>query len=100
MADKQRVEVEILGQRYPIRSEASPDYVRQLAGYVDKRARAIRGDATGQDPVKVLALTALYIADEFFRIRDERGELDKDQKDVTARLGAMRQLLDAVVPDR
>jgi cell division protein ZapA len=100
MAEKQRVDIEILGQKYPIRSEAAPEYVRQLAGFVDRRAREIRGDAAGQDPVRVLALAALDITDELFRMRDERKEQDVDQKDVSARLGALRQLLDAVVPER
>ena len=58
------------------------------------------GDAAGQDPVRVLALAALDITDELFRLRDERKEQDVDQKDVSARLGALRQLLDAVVPER
>jgi cell division protein ZapA (FtsZ GTPase activity inhibitor) len=50
MPEKQRVDIEILGQKYPIRSDAGPEYVRQLASFVDKRARQIRGDAPGQDP--------------------------------------------------
>jgi cell division protein ZapA len=100
MAEKQRVDIEILGQKYPIRSDAAPDYVRRLAAFVDRRAREIRGDAAGQDPVRVLALTALDITDELFRLRDERQDEDVDHKDVSARLGALRQLLDAVVPDK
>ncbi|HME93231.1 MAG TPA: cell division protein ZapA [Methylomirabilota bacterium] len=100
MAEKQRVDIEILGQKYPIRSEEAPDYVRQLASFVDRRAREIRGDAPGQDSVRVLALAALDITDELFRLRDERKEQDVDQKDVSARLGALRQLLDAVVPEK
>ena len=100
MAEKQRVDIEILGQKYPIRSEEAPDYVRQLASFVDRRAREIRGDAPGQDSVRVLALAALDITDELFRLRDERKEQDVDQKDVSARLGALRQLLDAVVPGK
>ena len=100
MAEKQRVDIEILGQKYPIRSEEAPDYVRQLASFVDQRAREIRGDAPGQDSVRVLALAALDITDELFRLRDERKEQDVDQKDVSARLGALRQLLDAVVPEK
>ena len=99
MAEKQRVDIEILGQKYPIRSEAAPDYVRKLATFVDGRAREIRGEASG-DPARVLALTALDVADELFRLREERKEQDVDHKDVTARLGALRQLLDAVVPEK
>jgi cell division protein ZapA len=100
MAEKQRVDIEILGQKYPIRSEATPEYVRKLAAYVDGRAREIRGDAASQDQVRVLALTALDMADELFRLREERRDQAVDHKDLSARLGAVRQLLDAVVPER
>jgi cell division protein ZapA len=100
MAEKQRVDIEILGQKYPIRSEATPEYVRKLAAYVDGRAREIRGDSASQDQVRVLALTALDMADELFRLRDERRDQAVDHKDLSARLGAVRQLLDAVVPER
>jgi cell division protein ZapA len=100
MPEKQRVDIEILGQKYPIRSEAAPEYVRGLASFVDKRAREIRGDSSGQDPVRILALAALDITDELFRLREERREEDVDHKDVSARLGALRQLLDAVVPEK
>jgi len=95
MAEPRRVDVEILGQRYAIRSEAPPDYVRQLVAYVEKRVQEIRGDTPGQDATKVLVLTALDITDELFRLRDEQGKGDID---VTARLGALIKLLDAVVP--
>jgi cell division protein ZapA len=100
MAEKQRIEIEILGQKYPIRSDAGAEYIRQLASFVDRRAREIRGDAPGQDPARVLALAALDISDELFRLREEHKEQDVDHKTVTARLGALRQLLDAVVPER
>ena len=100
MAEKQRVDIEILGQKYPIRSEAGADWVRQLASFVDRRARDIRGDSSGQDAVRVLALTALDITDELFRLRDERKDQEVDHKDVSARLGALRQILDAVVPEK
>src|SRR5262249_29345817 len=97
MAEKNRVDVEILGQKYTIRTEASPEYVRELAGYVEQRVREIRGDGPAQDPVKLLALAALYITDELYRVKDERTVAEKD---TSARLGALNQLLDSVVPDR
>jgi cell division protein ZapA len=97
MSEKSRVEVEILGQKYTIRSEAAPQYVRELATYVERRAKEIRNSGAGPDPVKVLALTALYITDDLFRARDERATADKD---AGARLGALRQLLDSAAAER
>jgi cell division protein ZapA len=93
MAEPRRVDVEILGQRYAIRSDAPPDYVKQLVSYVEKRVKEIRGDAPGQDPTKLLVLTALDITDELFRLREEHGKGDVD---VNARLGQLIKLLDSV----
>ena len=95
MPDKNRIEVEILGHKYTIRSEAAPEYVRELAAHVEQRAREIQSPGPSQDPVKLLALAALYITDELFRLRDEHALADKD---ASARLGALSQLLDAVAP--
>jgi cell division protein ZapA len=94
MAEKIRVDVEILGQKYVIRTEAPPEYVRELAGHVEQRVTEIRGDGPAQDPVKLLALAALYITDELFRLKDEHALADKD---TSARLGALSELLGSVV---
>lgn len=96
MAELNRVEVEILGQKYTIRSASEAGYVRELAAYLEKRVSEIRGGGTGQDATRLLALAALYITDELFRLRDERREADRA---ASARVGALRELLDAVVTD-
>jgi cell division protein ZapA len=97
MSEMQRVEVEILGQKYTIRSEADPTYVKDLAAYVEKRVKGVEGQIRGQDPVKALALAALYIADELFRAREE---LTKYEGDLPKRIGAMVDLLDAIAPGK
>jgi cell division protein ZapA (FtsZ GTPase activity inhibitor) len=85
-----RVEVELLGQRYTIRSEASPDYVGRLVRYVEEKLAALGGDP-GQDPFKRLALVTLYLADELFRARDEQAQTAGD---VNARVDTLIELLD------
>jgi cell division protein ZapA len=97
MSEAQRVEVEILGQKYTIRSEADPKYVKELAAYVEKRVKSVEGQIRGQDPVKALALAALYIADELFRARED---LSKYEGDLPKRIGAMVDLLDALAPGK
>ena len=96
MAELNRVEVEILGQKYTIRSASEPGYVKELAAYLEKRVLELRGGGGGQDATRLLALAALYITDELFRLRDERREADRA---ASARVGALRDLLDAVVTD-
>ena len=95
MPDKNRIEIEILGQKYTIRSDAATGYVQELAALIEQRAREIQGSGPAQDPAKLLALTALHIADELFRLRDQHAAVDRDTSE---RLGALSQLLDSVAP--
>ncbi len=91
----QRVDVEILGQRYAIRSEAPPDHVRQLVAYLEQRVREIRGSgSTSQDQTRFLVLAALDITDELFRLRQDH---TRAEDDASARVGALLKLLDQVV---
>jgi cell division protein ZapA len=65
------VTVEIAGEEYKIRAQASPDYTKQCAAYVDNRLSEImRGGALVQ-PHKGAILAALALADELFQARAE-----------------------------
>ena len=64
------VTVEILGQRYPVRSSLDPGYVSNLATYVDEKMRSAADKSPAADSLKVAVLAALNIADEYFRCRD------------------------------
>lgn len=63
------VPVEILGQRFPIRSTLDEGYVRDLANYVDERMRAAEDATPGADALRVALVAALNLADEVFRAR-------------------------------
>jgi cell division protein ZapA len=67
---EQVVSVEISGQHYPIRTGLDPDYVTQIAAYVDERMRAVSDATPTGDVVRLAVLTALNIADELFRCRE------------------------------
>ena len=64
------VPVQILGQRYPIRSALDPRYVQELANYVDEKMRAVADQAAPGDSLRLAVVAALNIADEVFRTRD------------------------------
>ena len=64
------VTVEILGQRYPVRSGLDAGYVTELATYVDKKMQSAADKTPTADSLKVAVLAALNIADEYFRCRD------------------------------
>ncbi len=64
--------VEIFGQTYNVRGEGDPNYLAELARFVDSRMREVAGQVATVDPMKIAILAALNIADEFSRYRDER----------------------------
>jgi cell division protein ZapA len=65
------VEVEIFGQTFRVATgDATPAHIQRLASYVDERMRAI-ALATKAMPLNRMAiLTALNIADDFFKLQD------------------------------
>lgn len=65
-------EVEIFGQTYSVRGEGDPDYLTELARFVDSRMRDVAAQVATIDPLKIAILAALNIADEFSRYRKQR----------------------------
>ena len=64
--------VEIFGQTYNVRGEGDPDYLAELARFVDTRMREVAATVATADPAKIAILAALNIADEFSRFRKQR----------------------------
>ena len=92
--EPQRIELNLLGQTLTIRSEASPNYLRTLAKYLEQRVTALKQSGV-KDAQTALALAALDITDELFRAREDK---TRDEGDVGARLGALEAILEKVAP--
>ena len=90
MAEAARVELTLLGQKLSLRSEASPEYLRALAAFVEERVATLQSSGV-RDPLKALSLAALDMADELHRAREERSG---DEGEVGARLRAVIARLD------
>ena len=72
------VEVEIYGSRYVIKGDAEPEYVRDLARYVDERMRALaRKGPASMTPQKLAVLAAFNMADELHKLRKRQQEVDR-----------------------
>jgi cell division protein ZapA len=91
MTDARVIHVEVAGQRYPIRTSLPADYVHDLAAYVDRKMRAATEASPSSDSVGLAVLTALNIADEFFRARDE---LSGEAQSLTTRAQALERIVD------
>jgi cell division protein ZapA len=85
------VHVEIHGNRYPIRSGLSADYVAELAAYVDEKMRLAARESPAGDTLKIAVLAALNIADEFFRAC---GDVETDQAALNRRAAALERMVD------
>jgi cell division protein ZapA len=64
--------VEIFGQTYNVRGDGNPNYLAELAQFVDSRMREVAAQVATVDPMKIAILAALNIADEFSRYRKQR----------------------------
>jgi cell division protein ZapA len=88
------VEVEILGQRYAVRSDLDPQYIAELAGYLDERMQAAARELSTTDTLRISVIAALNISDELFRARAD--SIGTDGR-VRARAADIERLVDAVL---
>ena len=65
------IRVSIFNQIYNLRSHSDEDHVKRIAQLVDERMRQVASQAPNHDVVKVAILTALNIADELQRIKEQ-----------------------------
>jgi|SRR5688500_10696355 cell division protein ZapA len=91
MPDPRVVHVEVHGQRYPIKTTLDGDYVQQLAVFVDRKMSLAAEASPSSDTLGLAVLTALNIADEFFRARSQ--QLD-DVDSITERTAALERIVD------
>ncbi len=94
---KQVTAVKIFNQTYQVSSGDDPEYVKQLARYVDKVMTEVLEKTSAVDSLKVAVLAALNIADECFVARNQLETLDDT---VTEKSEEMISLLDPLVGSR
>jgi len=63
--------VHIFNREYNLRTNENEDYLRGIAGYVERRVREIASSAPQKSKEEVSILTCLNIADELHRARDK-----------------------------
>lgn len=88
------VQVDIHGQRYALRSDLEPQYVNELAGFLDEKMRAAARELANADPLGVAVVTALNLADELHRAR---AAADGAAHTVSARAAEIERLIDAAL---
>ena len=69
--------VNIFGEELGIRSQASPEYTRRVAAYVDKAMKQVANATHVTDVHRIAILAAMSITDEFFQARDRLGKTNR-----------------------
>lgn len=72
---KNRLTVEIYGHKYNLMGEASNEHLQNVASYVNEKMNEINRKAPILDTTKIAVLTAVNIADELFRLKQEYEQL-------------------------
>jgi cell division protein ZapA len=88
-----KIHVEIYGQQYQIKAGADPEYIQNVARYVDMKMREIASSLPTVDSLKIAVLAALNITDEFFQLKLQNRDVDRE---LERRTEAMNQILDSI----
>jgi cell division protein ZapA len=87
---KKALDVEILGQKFTISSDADEGYMLKVAGYVDGKMQELMQASKPVAKTNVAMLAALNIADEFHRLKDSHeavlNRLDQLSKKISTTL--------------
>lgn len=86
MADRTVTTVEIAGEEYTIRSEASRDYTLECARLVNQTLSEIRSRGSLVEVHKAAILAALALADQLLQARREGDRLREELARKAARL--------------
>ena len=90
------VRVEIYDQTYQLRG-SDPEYINQIADFVDTKMRLIAQQASTVDSLRVAVLAALNIADEYLMLKRKFDAIDSDYHARAEQLsGALDEVLEEV----
>ena len=89
------VRVDIYDQTYHLRG-SDPQYIADLAEYVDTKMRLISQQASTVDSLRVAVLAALNIADEFHVLKRK---YEAATSDYSERAGHLAEALDEVLEE-
>lgn len=99
MQKKNKVIVKIMDREYTLVSEDSREHMQSVANYVDDKMRETFESNRKLSTSMIGVLTALNIADEFFKVNSEKNELEKRINSPQYELKSARDELDAVVAE-
>lgn len=89
------IDVYILGQKYTIKGDESPEYIKQLAGFVDDKLKEVCSNTPNLTPLKAVILATLNIADELHKLKNEYNSVSSDIKNIGNKADTILSLLES-----
>lgn len=90
MTGKIKVEVRIGGKDYTLVGVESEDYIQRVSHYIDKKMNEISRVNNKLSTAMVAVLTAINVADDFFKAHENEGHLKKELKHTQDELERLR----------
>ena len=82
-----------------MRGRGTPEYIHQLADYLNARIQSVREQARVFDPLRLSLLAGLHVVDELHRCRETEAERGTDPQ-LLARVDRLAERLGAALEGR
>ena len=76
--EKNSIKVNIMGAEYALKSDADPQYIEELASYIDQKMKRLGEGLPVKSQLKIAVLTAINLGDELFRLKQKYENLVKE----------------------
>jgi cell division protein ZapA len=84
MSKGQQIRVAIFGMEYTLKSEENPQYIVELAQFLDEQMKEVAKKSASSPPIRIAILAALNLADDLFRERHQREKLEERVNSLSA----------------
>lgn len=91
MTTKNRVEVRIAGKDYTLVGVESDEYIQKVGLYVDKKMTEILKSNNKLSTSMAAVLTAINVADDYFKLSDNESKLRKELKQLQEEVETLRE---------
>ena len=96
MSEKKDITIEVLGQKYTIKTSADENYINKVAAYINSTMEDLK--ATGMDSntqqLRIAILACMNIADELFQQKDKLNVEDQLIDKIKSKTISLKEYVD------
>lgn len=89
------VKVSIFGQEYTVKAPADPQYIKNIAEYVNSKMKEVQDELpSAQSSTRIAILASMNITDELFSLRTNK---DNEKAEVEAHISSLIEMIDETI---